>query len=84
MPDRIFVDITRVHISSPKGCQRAGVKCGNVAYWFVGTRSLCEGHLKEFCELAGIDFQGVLDEIREKEGLDVYKNAGEKEEKDSD
>jgi len=60
------ITITRVNISSPNGCQVKTENCKEEAYWFVGHLSICDKHLKVFCKLAGIDYEGVLKEARSK------------------
>lgn len=62
------VSIVRVNISSPNGCQVKEL-CKKEAYWFVGNLSVCDKHLKKFCELSGIDYKGVVSEIKTRIGL---------------
>lgn len=59
------IEITRVNISSPNGCQIKTIKCEEEAYWFVGEMSLCDNHLKLFCDKARIDYDGCVEEVKE-------------------
>ena len=60
------VQITRVNISSPNGCQQVKEKCDEEAYWFVGKLSLCEKHFKLFCKMAEFDYDKIVKETKEK------------------
>ena len=38
--------------------------CATNARWVIGMQPLCDHHLRNFCEVAGIDFADLLDEAR--------------------
>jgi hypothetical protein len=38
--------------------------CGEDGRWMVGAVAVCDEHFKTFCDVGGIDYDGVVDECR--------------------
>ena len=49
--------------------------CAVDAGWMVGAQRLCSHHLAEFCELSGIDLDGVIEETFEEYGPGAVADA---------
>jgi len=60
------VSISRVNISTPKGCEVVFEKCKNEAYWFVGLKSICDKHMKQLCKKMGWNYKGLIKEAQSK------------------
>lgn len=59
------VDMLRVNISSPNGCQVKTEDCKEEAYWFIGKLSVCDKHMKEVCDACGWDYDKLVEEVME-------------------
>jgi len=57
------IQITKVNISSPLGCQIKDEDCKNEAYWFIEEKSVCEKHLKYMCKILGMDYDEIIKDV---------------------